>query len=50
MPKIWLAGIHLMMTKQGDDAKDWHDYVLGSGVCHTVLDFLRSWLCFTADM
>ena len=26
-------GIHLMMTKQGDDAKDWKDYVLGSGEC-----------------
>jgi GDPmannose 4,6-dehydratase len=33
-------GIHLMMTKQGDDAKDWKDYVLGSGECYTVLDFL----------
>jgi GDPmannose 4,6-dehydratase len=39
--KDMAAGIYLMMTKQGEDAKNWHDYVLGSGVSHTVLDFLR---------
>ena len=38
--KDMAAGIYLMMTKQGEDVKDWQDYVLGSGVSHSVLDFI----------
>lgn len=39
--KDMAAGIHLMMTKQGEDSRKWNDYVLGSGMSNRVLDFLN---------